>query len=273
MPEENPGRNPGKPADRPSLLELERFLLGELEDAAARSIAERAESDPELAGYLEGMRREKLGVPLETMKRRLGAPAAAPSRSRAPGKPEDRLRFGDAVRRAWGRISARPGPGLALAGLVLGFSGLGYLSLREPPSRNGMQVKGMGSAEIVLESKALEYHSGEWVPARTGDTLFILYRSPAPVFCQVWHQEDGSAARPLAAADHSTPAWPASLSWQKARQSLVLEADWRRQEILVLCSQAPFGREAALSALSRPDDHGGPVAVSRFRIERKDAAR
>ncbi len=277
--------------ERISLWRLDQLLAGELPEAEAEALrAEIAKSDS-LRAYMERQGQAKSGLTLEKIRAAIAKPASTRVREETSVRPETESgnhhgRLGmpttrrvarDRIARnrvadesaAWWR-SILPAPrgraayDLTTRGVALGFGfmlmlGLGIWTFQagqqagylRPSENPGLTAKGAVQPGFRLDIAGTAYDAGQLAPARTGDTLGVRYRSAAPVFAQVWYQEEnGKPARMTGNDSLADVAWAPATAWSPAPLRIVLEGDWKRQTVWIVWSGSDFTAGEALARLA-----------------------
>lgn len=208
-----------------SLRKLDKLMQGSLPKEEAERLRREIARSPKYQAYLERYSSLQSGRSLgEYLARTRGNPDRAPA-----------------------GVRERPIAGWRTRSVAWAFACVVLLSVgtwiwratefrrSEAGSDSRWAVKGPDSVAIRAHLRGLDYEPGDSIPARVGDTLDFVYRSPAPFWIQIWYQEDG--ARPvLAEGFGSAGSWPASLAWSTAPSRMTLQGSWRRQTVWIIGS-------------------------------------
>jgi hypothetical protein len=226
---------PGR-GERPSFLSLEKAMLGETDAAEAARIEARLASDPEWAAQWRAAARLRSPLAWERVRQRLRDPA---SRSPQPPGAWPRLAaYLDAVLPRFPRpVLAAAAACLALALLVLPFAG------RIDRAPDGFRMKGSGRPEVALEVDGARIPPNRGTVAGPGAVLTFSYRSPKPLFAQIWYVEDGGTPRRFDGKGDDNLYWPARGGWTRAPQRVELEGSWKVQRVFIVASPSSL-REA-----------------------------
>lgn len=237
MTDGNSGRN--------NLFELDLLMLGQLDPEAAERVRRSAASDASIGEYLARSRNLRSRLTLAEM----GLAKSAPS-------PRNRsLTWFRPSKAAW-----------AMAAAVMAM-GIGVWTIRTPPPPAAeYHVKGVGPGfRLLLGSGRID--AGGLSEAENGDTLRLAYRSPFPLFVQIWIQENGADPKRLGGSAPGK-AWEAKTAWTNGPASLILEGKWTRQTVWVVWSARDFMPEQAGQAISAGAS-SGDVHASAFRLSKR----
>ena len=229
-----------------SFLRIEKALLGELDAVEKARFEADLETDPVLrARYHEARARTS---PLSWEKVRAALPdpsgiAPRPEARRAParaGRGERALAWLDRV------LPRFPRPALALGGCLLLLLALLPFTGRDA----GFRAKGGAKPQVALEVDGVRVPPGDTYPVKSGAILTFAYRSPGPLFVQIWYSEDGSAPGRFDGKGEDDLRWPAHPDWTYAPQRIQLDGAWKSQRVIIVTSSRPLGpsRAASLAA-------------------------
>ena len=229
--------------DRISLLQVGKLLEMEL-DRDERTALE-ARLNAEVPGYLERLHLDRP----ERNWRDLEAKAAA-RRLLHMGR-------GYTAVKTWVegavRIARRP----AFAGIVALGIGAGLILWMNPPAHEKAPViKGAEATGIRLWVNSVETNEMGTAWVGPGDTLTFQYRSPNPLFVEIWYRDDSSQPLPYVS---EVKQWQPSLSWAPAPGRIVLYSGWSEETVFLLYSSAAFTAGEAREAVAghrRPDRLG-----------------
>ena len=134
--------------------------------------------------------------------------------------------------------------------------------------RRSILLRSTARAEIFFETTQATLgppRSGEVIIAKTGDTLFVSYRSQRAVQAQVWFQEESASPSPQPVPGKDTLSFglPPASAWSLSPQRMVLDGKWSRQRIWVLWSFQEFTISQARQAL---DKKAQGIHAQEFRI-------
>jgi hypothetical protein len=241
------GEIPGlrNPDGRISLRRLDALIQGELSPAEAEALRKALGADPAARAYVErqsalrsGRGYEDIRTALRESRRPLLERLLAAAR--LPGPRGGRNAF----------LSPGFGAAAAFACLLLGASL--WIGRGNPPGQGAggrLGAKGAFGPEISLRHRGSEFFPGALVPARSGDTLVLAYRSVDSLRVQIWYQEDGGRQAPMTGPGGF--ALPPATSWTEAVQRIRLDGTWTRQRMWIVLSRQALDAEAASAAVRR----------------------
>jgi hypothetical protein len=239
---ENPGEN-GR-MDRLSLRKIDSLLLGELPEAEAAELRARIDGDPEARAYLEKQSALRSDLTEASLREMLARRAGAGRRSGflLSG-------WGDRWPEIVGRLSGGRGQAAAVIGALACLTlGLTLWTGRVPQTtiQEAYRSKGASAVEVAVRHHGNEYAPDELIPARSGDTLVLTYRGEVPLRGQIWIQEDEGEPTALQGRDFPLPPVTA---WTELPQRILLEGEWRRQQLWILLSPRVLDHDAAGEAV------------------------
>ena len=150
------------------------------------------------------------------------------------------------------RLPSRPGGRFLLAlaaALALALVPAGLFLTGRPAEDTRLTVKGGAYFSLLVGRRPVD--PGRDIPARSGDTLqfFLHHPSSHSLHYAVFYRDDGG---PWETYFTSTGKAPASPRGEPLRHSIVLDADWRSQEIATVAGALPPGA-ATRDCLPPPD--------------------
>lgn len=170
-----------------------------------------------------------------------------------------------------GSIRSR-GPGLAFASVALALLTLGtaWWKMHDAGGTLAGQrftAKGIRFAEAQLQVGGQGYPAGSLIAAGPGDTLGVTYRSGDTVYVQVWYQEENGDLRAFPGKDPRGFALPPVTAWTPAPQRILLEGEWRRQEVWIVLSPGTLKTERVREAIRSGRSAPG-ITVLAYRLAR-----
>ncbi|GEM_PF-4062369 len=253
---EQPGGSES-PKARISLLTVEKQLLGELSPKQSAALEKDIRSNPGLAAYVEDLKRSESPLDWTQVRSRLG--------QREPLKTPDS--FLAVLTSRLDSLFPKPThPKLAWAGIFGLLCVFLVPALISPKRVLEFRSKGSGRPEIVLEVSDAKMLPGESGNVKSGDVMTFTYRSVKPLYTQIWYTEDGGAPSLFDGRKDNSLFWPASSSWEKAPQRIVLEGNWKRQHIVVLASPTAISMDRADRILSGSEKSHEPITVFTYEL-------
>jgi hypothetical protein len=223
----------GNEAPRLSFLRMEKHRMGELSADESAEVAAEISGGADAALYQSSMDENKSSLTWAQLRRRI-------NEEENPGRMSGLLARLDAWLPRPSRAVMAWGGALCLLLLVLPVA-----LMTRTSETGGLRAKGSGRAEVLLSVGDREAASGQTLHSKSGDVLTFSYRSIQPVFAQIWYVEDGSAPAPFAGKEDEALSWPASSSWRKAPQRIMLDGNWKSERVIIVTSTQRLQAEDA----------------------------
>lgn len=251
--ENRPGEGP---EEKNSLWRLDRLIDGEITFTDKQDATRSGLDSPLASSYLADPPQMDLDAGWRRLQAGIRARPPDGEAYRNPSRPVSSGWF------AW--LGRRPG--IALAALPL-VGGLVFLSLTTTTdTTQGFRSKGGGKVEVRMKINGKEYAPGASIPAKAGDTAYILYRAPEPAHVSIWYRQDQGETREL--EGERPERWPASLAWKIAPQAALLDGEWREQRVWVLASSDSLTSKESMNILSGrekgPSSHADSFLLHRI---------
>lgn len=199
----------------PTDLEIEMYLVGDLDAEAAARIEDAASKTPALAAYLAERRAEQEAFALHR------------PRLTFDERPSWRQRF----KHAWAPVG--------IAAVAAGFA---IFFLTQPPDESGLYARGSAlSARLIAKREAVVFPVGPQTPLRAGDRLRLEITLETPSACSAVGVDAKGASTVL----HDEV--PLEKGVQLFPQSVVLDDALGRERIIVGCSIAAAALQEAIA--------------------------
>lgn len=265
-----------------SMWKLDRLLAGELPEAEARELRNKAASYPELQRYLAETGSLKSNLTLKEIRKAARGKNASTASTTPSTRAASAPSFPNRLRQLLHTLGSRQG-GIAIAFTAALGVGLWTWQTREAASAastasgdsptslaengSGYRSKGMDTPGIRIILNGAEYDTSDLVQSRSGDTLGFSYRSPFPIHMQIWYREDDEPAQAMLGPS-SIPEWKSSMGWRRAAERVILEGQWKRQTIFVIWSKSGFtdGQARRLLEKGEAEKSGSEIHSVSFRL-------
>jgi hypothetical protein len=238
----------GAGSPRVSFLRMEKYQLGELTAEQRLQVEREVRENANAATYARAMKETQGTLSWLRLRKSLAA-------ENGPGFLASLWARLDAVLPRPSRAALAWGGALCMLLLIL------PVSMISRTGGTGLRAKGSSRPEITLEVGDHALSAGQSGHARPGDILTFSYRSAKPLFVQVWYVEDGGSPNAFEGKAETALSWPASSKWQKARQRIMLDGNWKTERVLIVASPERISAEQARRLVFGSDKPKGGVEV------------
>lgn len=233
--ETNPNPS-GDGSNRIPFLRLEKYLLDEVSLRQKKQVEEDASKNPDIAASLSDLPKMKSALGWQQIKNQL--PPSIPETDNRTLVEIVKHRLGEKI-----RVPSKPM--MAWAGALVLLVVMAPILISQYVGSPDIRFKGKNHPEIILEVDGQPIPHGKTRSVAPGGVLSFSYRTPNPLFIQVWYSDDGGPPELFAGKEDANLSWAASSSWQKPPQRIRLEGNWKDQRVMILSSTKMIPMEEA----------------------------
>lgn len=251
MTEAGSGKDPSgeEGAERISMFQLGRMLQNELGPEARADLEARIAARDPGGAYLQSLADQAPERGWDSLRARIEAESA-----RSPW-----ARFLAWLRGAGAALVPRwPRYAFAFAVVCLcAVLGTYTFRARNPSVMGAVAMKGGSEAEFRLAVNGSACVACDHAPARSGDTLTILYRAADRIFVQTWYRDDAGPYLPYGGAGGDAKPWDGTLRWTEGPGRIVLSGGWKDEDVFIVSGREPFTAAEARSLLESGNGRAG----------------
>lgn len=226
-----------------SLFQLDQFIRGELDEGSRNALMKRLEHDAAAQDYIREAKQEQCPFSFTTLENRIG-------KKRKRNFVQWWIDFYN---------SFKVHPVLAGAAVCVLLIVSGYQFLLPRDSSAVYSTKGK-SFDVTLVLGDKRYNPGDMIKIAGEATLSFDYRASEDHFVWFILKEDDKEVELL---NDKPKVWNASGEFIFSSQQLVLEGDWKKQEIWIVASVEKY-RAKRVKAVITKEQHDSAITVFPF---------